>query len=81
MEVHSSHLQQDDILIGWLYFVQIHLSFSLDHDPDLDEESKTESQGNILIRAVLNVVNHFAAIIGKTKDAELRYSAARYIYY
>ena len=47
----------------------------MDRDPNLEEESKTESEGNILIRAILNIVNHFAAIIGKTKDAELRYCA------
>ena len=52
---------------------QIHLSFSLDRDPELDEESKAESEGNIVIRAILNILNHFASIIGSAKDTELKY--------
>ena len=55
-----------------VYF-QIHLSFSLDRDPVLDEESKAESEGNVIIRAILNLLNHFATIIGNAKNTELKY--------
>ena len=55
-----------------MFYPQIHLSFSLDRDPDLHEESKAESEGNIIIRAILNILNHFATIIGNAKDAELK---------
>ena len=44
----------------------------MDRDPDLHEESKAESEGNIIIRAILNILNHFATIIGNAKDAELK---------
>ena len=64
-----------------LSFIQIHLSFSLDRDPDLEEESKAESEGNIIIRAILNVLNHFASIIGSAKDAELKSVYTNYIAY
>jgi hypothetical protein len=45
----------------------------LDRDPELDEESKAESEGNIIIRGILSILNHFASIIGNAKDAELKY--------
>lgn len=59
--------------MGPACLLQIHLSFSLDRDPELDEESKAESEGNIIVRGILSILNHFASIIGNAKDAELKY--------
>ena len=51
---------------------QIHLSFSLEMSGS-DEEARKVTERNVVLRMILNTLTSFATIIGKTKDAELRY--------
>lgn len=37
------------------------------------EEAKKATERNVLLRMMLNLLLSFATIIGKTKDAELKY--------
>ena len=52
-----------------------------DHD---GEEAKKAMERNVILRMVLNLLLSFATIIGKTKDAELKYAKqslkSHYIY-
>ena len=60
--------------------VQIHLSFSLEMSARDSREAKKATERNAALSMILNLLLSFAAIIGKTKDAELKYVSSMRIY-
>ena len=59
---------------------QIHLSFSLEMSERDGEEAKKATERNVILRMMLNLLLSFATIIGKTKDAELKYGVYKMLY-
>ena len=49
------------------------MSFSLEMSERDGEEAKKATERNVILRMMLNLLLSFATIIGKTKDAELKY--------
>ena len=56
--------------------LQIHLSFSLEMSHSDGQEAKKVTDMNIMLSTIFNFITSFAAIVGKTKDAELKYASS-----